>query len=183
MPVSPTSIGGLFVVDSPLLEDERGFFRESFRIDELSEAVGRPVTFRQNNHSRSSAGVLRGFHLEPWDKLIYVVRGLALCVVADPRPQSATFGRHETFLLGDAPGRHRRLFVARGLANAFQVIDEADYVNEVSEVFDPRDRLGFAWNDPLFGVEWPNPHPILSAVDRALPNLEQLLSRSEALAS
>jgi dTDP-4-dehydrorhamnose 3,5-epimerase len=181
--VSPTSIDGLFVVDSPVLEDERGFFRESFRLDELSDAVGRPVSFRQNNHSRSSAGVLRGFHVEPWDKLVYVVRGLALCVVADPRPQSATFGRFESFLLGDSPGHRRRLFVARGLANAFQAMAETDYVNEVSEVFDPTDRRGFAWNDPRIGAEWPISAPILSAADRALPTLDELIKSSARQAS
>jgi dTDP-4-dehydrorhamnose 3,5-epimerase len=181
--VSPTSIDGLFVVDSPQLEDERGFFRESFRLEELSEAVGREVRFRQSNHSRSKPGVLRGFHAEPWDKLIYVVRGVALCVVVDPRPASATFGRSESFLLGDAPGRRRRLFVTNGLANAFQAIEEADYVNEVSEVFDADRRFGLVWNDPQLSIEWPIPDPILSDVDRALPTLDELVRLSEPRAS
>jgi dTDP-4-dehydrorhamnose 3,5-epimerase len=172
MPVTPTAIDGLFIVDSPLWEDARGFFRESFRLDELSASVGRDVSFRQSNHSRSARGVLRGFHAEPWDKLVYIVRGTALCAVADVRPDSPTFGMALTFLLGDAPGSRRRLFISNGLANAFQVIEEADYVNEVSSEFSPEHRLGYAWNDETLAVAWPIADPILSETDRALPTLK-----------
>ncbi|HEY2644174.1 MAG TPA: dTDP-4-dehydrorhamnose 3,5-epimerase family protein [Galbitalea sp.] len=171
MPVTATAIAGLFVVERPLIEDARGFFRESFRLSEVSDAVGREVSFRQSNHSRSARGVLRGFHAEPWDKLVYIVRGTALCAVADVRPDSPTFGLALTFLLGDAPGNRQRLFISKGLANGFQVVEEADYVNEVSEEFTPENRLGYAWNDETLGVDWPIKDPILSAADRALPTL------------
>jgi dTDP-4-dehydrorhamnose 3,5-epimerase len=171
MPVTSTAIAGLFVVERPLVEDDRGFFRESYRLGELSEAVGRGVAFRQSNHSRSHRGVLRGFHAEPWDKLVYVVRGTALCAVADVRPDSPTFGLALTFLLGDEPGDRHRLFISKGLANGFQVLDEADYVNEVSEEFAPENRLGYAWNDETLAVDWPIKDPILSAADQALPTL------------
>ena len=165
MSVTATAIAGLFVVDSDSHADERGFFRETYRRGELEEAIGRPVEFWQSNHSRSAPGVLRGFHVEPWDKLAYVVRGTALCVVADVRPQSATFGATESFLLGDQPGLRHRLFIAEGLGNAFQAITEVDYVNEVSREFDPRSRRGFAWNDATLAIDWPIMPPILSAVD------------------
>lgn len=171
MAVNPTPIDGLFVVDAPSLVDARGFFRESYRNTELAAAVGRPLTFLQTNHSRSAPGVLRGFHAEPWDKLLYVVHGTALCAVADIRQGSPTYGTALTFLLGDEPGERRRLFVARGLANAFQAITEVDYVNEVSAVFDPRDRRGVAWDDPTLAVAWPIMPPILSDADRAQPRL------------
>lgn len=171
MTVSPTPIAGLFTVESTVVPDGRGFFRESYRVNELSAAVGRPVAFLQGNHSRSAPGVLRGFHAEPWDKLIYVVRGTALCAVADIRRDSPTFGTALTFLLGDEPGTRQRLFVAEGLANGFQAITETDYVNEVSRPFRPEGRRGVAWDDPTLGVDWPIANPILSETDRALPRL------------
>jgi dTDP-4-dehydrorhamnose 3,5-epimerase len=171
MAVTPTAIAGAWIIDNPQVDDERGFFRESYRLGELERAVGRPLRFSQGNHSRSSPGVLRGFHREPWDKLVYVVRGRALVVVADPRIGSPTFGRTVSVLLGDPPAARRRVFVAEGLANAFQAIEETDYVNEVGAEFSADRRFGFAWNDPLFAVEWPVLPPLLSDTDRALPPL------------
>lgn len=171
MPISSTDIPGLFVVERDSFYDQRGLFRETYRVDELSAAVGRTVLFRQGNHSRSAPGVLRGFHAEPWDKLVYVVRGTALCVVADIRPESPTFGTALSFLLGDAPGAPRRLFIAEGLANAFQAITETDYINEVSQTFSAEDRRGVAWDDPTLRIQWPITPPILSDADSRLPYL------------
>ena len=148
MPVERTSITGLFVVRWPVYEDSRGFFKQSYHASELRAVLGRNPQLQQGNHSRSHAGVLRGFHLEPWDKLLYVVRGTAICAVADPRPDSPTFGQHAKFLLGDAPGERLRLFVSQGLANAFYCYTETDYINDVSEEFNPKTRIGVAWNDP-----------------------------------
>ena len=170
----PGSIGGVFTIASTSIEDDRGFFRETWRRSALAEALGREPRFRQNNHSRSRAGVLRGFHMEAWDKLIYVAHGTALCVVADPRPDSPTFGRTQGVLLGDPPGERLRLFVARGLANAFYAHTQVDYLNEVSEEFDPRRRAGIAWDDGTLAVDWPDRDPILSEADRALPTLRAL---------
>ncbi|MBC7768856.1 MAG: dTDP-4-dehydrorhamnose 3,5-epimerase family protein [Phycisphaerales bacterium] len=174
MAVIPTSIAGLFVIRWPIVEDARGFFKHSYQAGELTEAIGRAPSLRQGNHSRSVAGVLRGFHSEPWDKLIYVVRGTAKCVVADVRPESATFATTESFVLGDAPGDHARLFVSKGLSNAFFCYTEADYINDVSAEFDPANRGGVAWNDPSLDVDWPTATPILSAKDAAQPSLRSL---------
>jgi dTDP-4-dehydrorhamnose 3,5-epimerase len=173
MPVLTTAIEGLLVVRSPELDDNRGFFRESYRLSELREALGRDVRLAQGNHSRSARGVLRGFHAEPWDKLVYVVHGTALCVVADVRPESPTFRATETFLLGDLPGVRERLFVSEGLANAFQAISDCDYVNEVSAEFTADGRQGFAWDDATLAIVWPVQPPILSEHDRSLPTLSE----------
>ena len=137
------------------------------------------VTSARTTISRSKPGVLRGFRLERWDKLFYVVRGVAFCVVVDPRPDSPTFGRSETFLLGDSPGLRQRLFVAQGLANAFQALEETDYLNEVSEALrpdePPRVRVG---RPPELGIEWPILPPILSDTDRLQPTFREMVSRS-----
>lgn len=171
--VSRTAIEGVLVVDGTVVHDDRGFFRESFRLSQLAEAVGRPLAFRQNNHSRSHTGVLRGFHAEPWDKLIYVPRGSALCVVADVRPESETFGSTVSIELGGHVGALRRVFVAQGLANAFLALEETDYLNDVSAEFTPVGRGGFAWNDPTLAVDWPIAEPLLSEFDRSLPTLRE----------
>ncbi len=174
MAVRATSISGLFIVEREMLEDRRGFFRETYRASELAEAVGSDVIFRQSNHSRSHPRVLRGFHAEPWSKLVYVVRGLATVAVADTRPDSPTFGRAETFLVGDAPGARIRVFVAQGLSNAFYCHTEVDYLNDVTGEYRPDGRGGVRWDDPDLAVDWPDRDPILSAADTALPTLRQL---------
>ncbi len=174
MTASPCSIAGLFLVTSPTFEDGRGFFREHYRHSELTAALGRAPQMRQGNHSRSCAGVLRGFHSEAWDKLIYVVRGTAMCVVADTRPESPTFGRHESFLMGDPPGEHIRIFVSEGLSNAFYCFTEVDYLNDVSAEFRPERRAGVLWSDETLAVTWPSRSPILSDVDANLPTLRAL---------
>lgn len=174
MPVHKTSIDGCLVIRWNRIEDDRGFFKHSYQAGEIEEALGRPLSLRQGNHSRSHAKVLRGFHMEPWDKLIYVVRGTALCVVADTRPDSPTFGQIVSILLGDEPGEHARILVSQGLSNAFYCFSETDYLNDVSEEFRPEGRRGVIWNDPVLAVDWPDKDPILSKTDAVLPRLEDL---------
>lgn len=174
MPVFKTSIAGLLVISWPSLYDARGFFRQTYQRSEIEAALGRDLRMQQGNHSRSTARVLRGFHAEPWDKLIYVIRGLATCVVADPRPDSPTFGQTEHFLLGDEPGARNRLFVSRGLANAFYCHTEVDYLNDVSEEFVPQAGFGIAWNDPDLAFPWLDLDPFLSDADRQQPTLKAL---------
>jgi dTDP-4-dehydrorhamnose 3,5-epimerase len=155
--------------------DDRGWFITTYQQPEVEAALGRPLRRMQGNHSRSHAGVLRGFRLEPWDKFIYVAHGTALVVVADPRPESPTFGQSRSFLLGDAPGGRHRVFVAEGLANAFLAITECDYLNEVGELYVEGPRKSFAWNDPTIAFPWPTQNPVLSPKDAQLPTLLELL--------
>lgn len=174
MPVHKTSIDGFLIIRWKLFEDGRGFFKQSYQAGEIADALGRAPKLGQGNHSRSRPKVLRGFHREPWDKLVYVVRGTALCAVADTRPDSPTFGKAETILLGDAPGERARLFISQGLANAFYCFSETDYINDVSEEFRPEGRGGVIWNDPTLAIDWPDKDPILSQTDTALPTLRDL---------
>jgi dTDP-4-dehydrorhamnose 3,5-epimerase len=174
VPVSTTSIPGLLVVDWDTHGDERGFFRQTYRIDELADALGRQPVLRQGNHSRSAAGTLRGFHAESWDKLIYVVRGTAFCAIADTRPDSETFGAVETYTLGDTPGERHRLFISEGLSNSFCSLTETDYLYDVSDYYAPGvDRRAVAWDDPDLAVRWPETEPRLSDADRANPTLRE----------
>ena len=178
MPIETTPIEGLLVVRWETHGDDRGFFRQTYRADELAEALGRDVSLRQGNHSRSQAGVLRGFHAEPWDKLVYVVRGTAFAAIADLRPDSATFGEVATFRLGDPPGERIRLFVAEGLGNAFCAETDVDYLYDVSDYWHPGvDKREVAYNDPDLAVDWPVTEPELSEADRVAPTLRERFPR------
>lgn len=178
MSVENTDIEGLLVVRWPTNEDERGFFRQTYQVRELTEALGREPVLRQGNHSHSVPGVLRGFHAEPWDKLVYVVRGHAMAAIADIRPDSPTFGEARTFLLGEPPeGERIRLFISQGLANSFVTLGETnvDYLYDVSDYWRPDiDKPAVIWNDPDLAVDWPITDPILSEADRANPTLRAL---------
>ncbi|MFA9430156.1 dTDP-4-dehydrorhamnose 3,5-epimerase family protein [Egicoccus sp. AB-alg2] len=170
-----TDIDGLLVVRWSTHRDVRGFFRQTWQRSELEEALGRPVVFRQGNHARSAVGVLRGFHAEPWDKLVYVARGRALAAVADVRPDSPTFGEVRTFDLGDG-AEPCRLFVAAGLANAYCAHgdEDVDYLYDVTAEWRPdADKRALAWDDPDLAVTWPVSEPLVSAADRANPTLRE----------
>lgn len=186
MPVERTDVDGLLVVRWDTFDDDRGFFRQTYQTRELSDALGREVGFRQGNHARSRPGVLRGFHAEPWDKLVYVVGGCVLAAVADIRPGSPTFGAVRCFRLGDPPhGERIRLFLAEGLANSYLALGEdgtgdtggrsADYLYDVSAEWTPGvAKRSVAFDDPDLAVDWPVTDPVLSPPDRANPALREL---------
>ena len=175
MPLVPTAIDGLWVIEWVSHHDDRGFFRQTYQLGELAQALGREPVWRQGNHARSRSGVLRGFHAEPWDKCVYVARGTAMAAVADVRPESPTFGEVATFHLGDPPGDRLRLFIARGLSNAYCTYGEAEveYLYDVTEEYRPVDRNAIAWDDPDLAVSWPVDDPIISDADRGNPTLRE----------
>lgn len=177
MPVETTDIPGLLILRWPTHSDERGFFRQTYQIRELTDVLGREPVLRQGNHSHSIPGVLRGFHAEPWDKLVYVVRGYAMAAIADIRPDSPTFAEARTFLLGEPPGERIRLFISEGLANSFCTLgtENVDYLYDVSDYWRAHiDKPSVAWNDPDLAVEWPVSDPILSEADAKNPTLRDL---------
>lgn len=178
MPVEHTDIDGLLVVRWPTHADERGFFRQTYQVAELGEALGREPVLRQGNHSHSTPGVLRGFHAEPWDKLVYVVRGYVMAAIADIRPESPTFGEARSFVLGEPPeGEWIRLFISEGLANSYCTLgtEVVDYLYDVSDYWRADvPKPAVAWDDPDLAVDWPIQAPILSAADAANPTLRAL---------
>jgi dTDP-4-dehydrorhamnose 3,5-epimerase len=182
VPVEPTAIPQLLVIRWDTHDDQRGFFRQTYQVSEVEERLGRPVRFQQGNHSRSHRGVLRGFHAEPWDKLIYVSRGRVQAAFADMRPDSPAFGEIVTMHLGDPGGEYAaeqvRVFVPQGVANAFCVHGEgpADYLYDVTQAWQPgQAHPAIAWDDPDLGVPWVIDDPILSPADRANPRLRELV--------
>lgn len=157
------------------LGDERGFFLESFNAKVFAEA-GLPTEWRQDNHSRSGRGVLRGLHyqlVEPQGKLVRVTRGAVFDVAVDVRRGSATFGRWVGEILSDENAA--MLFVPPGFAHGFLVLSEvADFCYKCTTLWhQPSDR-SLAWDDPDIGIAWPLVDigaPSLAAKDAAAPRL------------
>lgn len=175
MPVEATAIEGALVVHQPTHRDERGFFRQAYVASELEAALGRSPRFVQANHAHSTPGVLRGFHAEPWDKVVRVATGRVLAVVADLRPHSPTFGEHLAVELGTAKAP-TALFVSEGLGNAYAVLGDrsADYLYDITAEWHPGvDKRAVRWDDPTLDVDWPLDDPVLSDDDQTAPTLQE----------
>ncbi len=170
--ISKTKLEGLLCIQRPIFRDERGFFHEVVRLDELSEVTGQTFNIQQVNHSHSVEGVLRGLHAEHWDKIVWVARGRAFTALADIRPDSPTFGQYESFELSDENGL--ALFIPEGFANSVYALSEIDYVYLVNKTYDGSDTTAITWDDPDIAVAWPNLNPILSNRDRNNPRLREL---------
>jgi dTDP-4-dehydrorhamnose 3,5-epimerase len=169
----PGSLTGVWVFERRTFLDNRGFFREAFRLDEVEAAVKHQLHFVQMNHSRSSRGTLRGLHAENWDKLVYVPAGQVFTALADVRPDSPTFGKIETHRFD--PESPFSLFVPAGVAHGYCVLsDEADYIYQVTAYYDGSDRSAIVWNDPDLAVPWPIRQPVLSERDVHAPRLRDL---------
>jgi dTDP-4-dehydrorhamnose 3,5-epimerase len=174
MRIEPASLEGLWVVEIDVREDaERpgASFREVFRREAL-EAAGVPSFAPvQWNISESREGTLRGFHAEPWTKLVHVAAGRVFAAIADIRRDSPTAGSAWTGELD----RTRALVVGAGLANGFQALSEvAVYAYLVDALWSPTERYpAVAWDDPDLAVDWPitDDRLALSARDRSNPSL------------
>ncbi len=173
--VKTTSIPGLLVIERPTYTDERGFFREVFRSNELEVAVGEEFKPVQWNHSKSEPGVTRALHAENWNKLIYPVTGCMFAAILDIRPDSLTFGIVETFKF-DTEVERRALFIPKGLANSICVIGNkpVHYFYLVDAYYDGKDTRAIAWDDPDLAIKWPIENPILSERDTNNPTLREL---------
>ncbi len=169
-----TSLDGLFIIKRPTIGDERGFFREPVRIKELEAAMGTSFQVVQMNHARSKKNILRGIHIAPWNKLIYVTRGKVQAVMVDLREDSLTFGKHESFIIGD--DNRSAIFIPKGFGNAYLVLsDETDYTYLTDEEWTPNKEYGVLWNDPDIAVKWEvSDNLITSERDNQAPSLKSL---------
>ena len=168
MKVTPTSIPSVLLIEPRVFGDTRGFFFESFNQRAFNLATGLDVNFVQDNHSRSSKGVLRGLHYQiqqPQGKLIRVVRGSVFDVTVDLRKSSPTFGQWVGVELTE--DNNRQLWIPPGFAHGFYVLsDSADFLYKTTDYYAPEFECSLIWNDPTIGIEWPlNTQPIISAKD------------------
>jgi dTDP-4-dehydrorhamnose 3,5-epimerase len=177
----PTTLDGPILLEATVHGDERGFFAETYRRNVLAD-LGIPEEFVQDNHSRSTRGVMRGIHYQPgMAKLVRCARGVILDVVVDIRPDSESFGAWEAHELSDANAR--QLYVPDGFGHAFCVLsDLADVVYRCSAYYDPDAEGGFAHDDPDVGVEWPQDlELVVSERDRQAPRLSEIADRLSAV--
>lgn len=168
MNVIKTDVEGVLIIEPKVFGDERGFFLETFQAKRYQQEAGIELPFVQDNHSRSTKGVLRGLHFQktkPQGKLVRVVSGEVFDVAVDIRPDSKTYGKWAGTLLS-AENKHQ-FWVPPGLAHGFVVLsDTADFEYKCTDYYDPADEGCLIWNDPDLAIEWPITEPILSEKDK-----------------
>jgi dTDP-4-dehydrorhamnose 3,5-epimerase len=175
----PTPLPGLVILEPAIFPDERGFLSETYRRQWHAEAgIPAEAEFIQDNHSRSTRGVVRGMHFHIGSgvaKLVRCARGRILDVAVDLRRGSPTYGQWEGVELDDES--MRELYVPVGFAHGFCVLsDIADVLYKQTAYYDPAVERGIAWDDPDVGIEWPLPvgELIVSARDAAAPTLAEI---------
>ena len=145
-------ITDIFEIPSPTHSDERGFFREVLRVESLKNK-NIEFSVKQINHSRSSKNTLRGIHIAPWNKIVYVPKGKVQCVIVDCRKDSPTLGKYNSFVLGDE--NRSAVFVPANCGNSYLVLSEdADYVYFTDQVWEPGREKDIVWNDPELKINW-----------------------------
>lgn len=167
MIVKETELKGLFELTPNVIEDFRGFFMEVYKEDHFSE-LGLPLSFVQDNQSRSKKGVVRALHFQydpPIGKLMRVTRGEAFVVAVDIRKKSPTFGKHLIFNLNDQ--NKKMIYASPGFANGFCALaDVVDMQYKFTGLYNPKGESNIKWNDPDIGILWPEKNPIISERDK-----------------
>ena len=176
MKISHTNLRDCVIIEPQIFADERGFFLETFHADRYQQEAGIDLRFVQDNHSRSTKGVLRGLHFQktkPQGKLVRVVHGEVYDVAVDMRKGSATYGQWESFVLsGD---NKKQVWVPPGFAHGFVVLSaSADFEYKCTDYYDPSDEDSILWNDPDLNIPWPIAHPVLSTKDASANRLVDL---------
>jgi|TARA_B110000238_G_C16091481_1_gene424025 dTDP-4-dehydrorhamnose 3,5-epimerase len=176
MKVTATKLAGVVIIEPDVFGDERGFFLESYHEEKYQTEVGIEDRFVQDNHSRSSKGVLRGLHFQktkPQGKLVRVTDGEVFDVAVDINPTSQTFKQWVGVTLSGT--NHTQFYVPPGYAHGFLVLsDSADFQYKCTEFYYPEDDAGVIWNDSEIGIEWPmDIEPLVSAKDAKLPTVAE----------
>ena len=180
MEVKKTAIEGVYIIEPRVFEDARGYFFESFSQREFDEKIC-PVTFVQDNESKSSYGVMRGLHFQrpPFtqSKLVRCVKGAVLDVAVDIRKGSPTYGQHVAVELTEE--NHLQFFIPKGFAHGFSVLSEtAVFQYKCDEFYHPEADGGIRILDDSLGIDWriPTDHAILSEKDTKHPLLKDFES-------
>lgn len=178
MDVIKTAIEGVLIIEPKIFGDKRGYFFESFSQREFNEKV-KPITFVQDNESRSSYGVVRGLHYQkpPYtqSKLVRCVRGKVLDVAVDIRKGSPTFGQYVAVELSE--DNHAQLFIPKGFAHGFAVLsDVAVFQYKCDEFYHPEADSGIQLLDPDLNIDWQIPweRAIMSEKDKERRRLSEL---------
>ena len=165
----------VIVIEPDVLQDRRGFFLETYHVDKF-RAGGIVDTFVQDNHSRSTAGTIRGLHLQlqrPQGKLIRVIEGEIFDVAVDVRRGSPTFGKWVGVTL--SAENFKQCYIPKGFAHGFAVVSAVAQVEyKCTDVYDKASEIGIAWDDPAIGITWPVSNPVLSDRDTRHPRLAEI---------
>ena len=171
MKILNTAIADVKIIEPKVFGDTRGFFMETFREDWFRKEVAN-VNFVQDNHSKSTQGILRGLHYQTQQtqgKLVRVTAGEVYDVAVDMRKDSPTFGQHVGVLLNDE--NKRQLWVPAGFAHGFYVTSQtAEFIYKCTDYYAPEFEQSVLWNDPALNIKWPLvecKQPLLSAKDEA----------------
>jgi dTDP-4-dehydrorhamnose 3,5-epimerase len=180
MKATPLAIPDVFLIEPQVFGDKRGFFFESYNQAKFEQAIGRKLTFVQDNHSKSFKGVLRGLHFQdpkPQGKLVRVTQGEVFDVAVDIRKGSPTFGKWVAEIL--SAENKKQLWIPEGLAHGFLVLSEvAEFLYKTTEFYAPEFEKCIAWNDSDLSIDWPlTGEPKLSDKDQKGLILRETFSR------
>ena len=172
---TPTKIKDVYIIESKLFGDERGYFMETYNEGAFREA-GLNYTFVQDNQSSSKKGVLRGLHFQKIHsqaKLVRVLKGEVFDVAVDLRKGSETYGQWVGVLLSEE--NHKQLMIPRGFAHGFVVVsDHAEFAYKCDDLYHPEEEGGIMYNDPDVAIEWPEVGELtLSEKDQKHPTLAE----------
>lgn len=176
MTITPTAIPDVLIIEPKVFGDDRGFFFESYNQRQFEQAIGRSVTFVQDNHSRSVKNVLRGLHYQiqqPQGKLVRVAQGEVFDVAVDIRRNSPTFGKWVGEIL--SADNKKQLWVPEGFAHGFLVLSEtAEFLYKTTDYWHPEHERSIIWNDATLNIAWPNAEiPLLAAKDASGKSLAE----------
>jgi len=178
MPLTITQVKspkGLMIITPYVFNDERGFFMETYKKEDFFKA-GIKEEFIQDNHSRSTKGVIRGLHfqVEPHaqSKLVRCVQGEMFDVAVDLRKRSPTFGEWYGIVLSEE--NKKMFYMPKGFAHGFVALSEiAEVIYKVDDLYSREDERGIKFDDPKLAIEWRVSNPIVSSKDRALPGFDE----------
>lgn len=175
--ITRTTFEGLFIIESKIFNDQRGFFTESWNKKNFSN-VGLGADFIQENHSLSKKGVLRGIHYqnmqEPIIKLVRCISGEIYDVVIDLRLSSNTFGRWFGIYLNE--NNNKQLYIPIGFAHGFIAIsDFAEVEYKQDGYYNTSSEGTIAWDDKDIAIDWPIKNPILSEKDKKGMSLKEYI--------
>jgi len=165
----------VFIIKSPVLKDDRGYFSETFHIEKFKKA-GIELNCLQDNQSLSKKNVLRGLHFQnpPFaqGKLVRVLYGAALDIIVDIRKKSPTFGRHFKIELNDE--NHLMLWVPPGFAHGFVALrDHTIFCYKCTGIYNKDSESGIIWNDSQLKIDWETANPVISDKDRQLKSFAE----------
>ena len=172
MKVTPTIIAGCLIIEPKVFVDDRGFFYESFNQRVFNQITGLDINFVQDNHSKSTKGVVRGLHYQlppaAQGKLVRAASGAVLDVAVDIRKSSPSFGKWVAVELSS--DNHKQIWLPPGLAHGFLVLsDMAEVLYKSTDFYSPTHERIICWDDLQIGIEWTLPDdmkPIVSVRDQ-----------------